>query len=444
MASSQAPLTAKGSSPRRWYTVFALSLAAFVDSGENETLAILWPKMYPALRLDVSQLGPVLGIADLIRTFTLPLWGWAADRFSRKSLLVWITGFWGLWTLAIALVQDLTQLLLVRVIASLGLGVLWPAAFSLMSDLFGSKERGKAAGVMTAVSFTGTLASFFVLPMLAGLDAQAWRYGFILMGSISALTGFIFLFINDPPRGAAEPEISDLLGADSAARYAFRLKDMPEIFRIRTWWVLLFQQSIDNIALAVLYGWSFTWLDTLGLGESAFMVVGLLTLGTLLGHLLFGWLGDRLEQRYPERGRAVMAQVGLVVALPSLTLFLLMSSQGLLPLMGFGLLAGLSLSSVDTGARWPMAQAVLRPELRATGRAALDMMTGIVGSLAMTLSGQLVASLGGAITTMLLLLIPIPKLLAALLWVPVFRTYPADRKGLHSLLLGRRAEMEEK
>jgi len=444
MADALSPLVSVTKPHRRWYTVFALSLAAFVDSGENETLAILWPKMYPVLRLDVSQLGPVLGISDLIRTLTLPLWGWAADRYSRKSLLVWVTGFWGLWTLAIALVQDLTQLLLVRIIASLGLGVLWPAAFSLLSDLFSSKDRGRAAGIMTAVSFSGTLASFFVLPMLAAIDAQAWRYGFILMGCISALTGVVFMFIKDPPRGAAEPEIGDLLGAQSTARYAFRLKDLPAIAHIRTWWVLLFQQSIDNIAMAVLYGWSFTWLDTLGLGDSAFMVVGLLTLGTLLGHLLFGWLGDQLERRFPDRGRAAMAQVGLVVALPSLTLFLLMGSQGLLPLMGFGLLAGLSLSSVDTGARWPIAQAVLRPELRATGRAALDMMTGIVGSLAMALSGQLVTAQGGNITAMLLLLIPIPKLVAALLWVPIFQTYPADRKGLHGLLLARREEILRK
>ncbi len=173
MANAQPIVSAPAINPRRWYTVFALSIAAFVDSGENETLAILWPKMYAALRADVSQLGLVLGISDLIRTLTLPLWGWAADRFSRKSLLVWITGFWGLWTLAIALVQDLSQLFLVRIVASLGLGVLWPAAFSLLSDLFSSKERGRAAGVMTAVSFSGTLASFFILPTLANCPGRS-------------------------------------------------------------------------------------------------------------------------------------------------------------------------------------------------------------------------------------------------------------------------------
>ena len=63
--------------------------------------------------------------------------------FSRKKLLIWITGFWGIWTLAIALVANLSQLFFVRIMSSLGLGVLWPTAFSLISDLFPSKEAAR-------------------------------------------------------------------------------------------------------------------------------------------------------------------------------------------------------------------------------------------------------------------------------------------------------------
>ena len=89
---------------RRWLTVFALSAAAFVDSSENETISILWPFMYPALGLSIGLLGLILGISDLVRALTLPIWGYAADHFSRKTLLVVVTGFWGVWTMAIALV----------------------------------------------------------------------------------------------------------------------------------------------------------------------------------------------------------------------------------------------------------------------------------------------------------------------------------------------------
>ena len=191
----------------------------------------------------------------------------------------------------------------------------------------------------------------------------------------------------------------------------------------------------------MLYGWSFTWLEGLGLGDQAFMVVALLTLGTLLGHAFFGWLGDVLENRFPNHGRTVMAQVGLVVSIPALGGFIAFGDRGLGPLMIFGLLAGLGLSSVDTGARWPIAQAVLRPELRATGRAALDMVIGAVGALAITLSGRLVDGFGGDVSMMLLLLIPIPKMISTLLWIPMYWTLPTDRANLHSVLVKRREEL---
>lgn len=424
---------------RRWLSIFSLSAAAFVDSSENQAISILWPKMYPALGLREGQLGPVLGISDLIRTLTLPFWGWAADRFSRKALLVGITGLWGGWTLVIAFVQNFSQLLTVRILSSLGLGVLWPTAFSLLSDLFESRRRGIAAGIMTAVSYCGTLAAFVVLPILGNINPDSWRLGFIVMGVASILTGFLLLVIDEPPRGAAEPELKEVISEEAAARYAFRLGDLPAIARVRSWWVLLFQNSVDNIAMAVLFGWSFVWLNSLGLGDRAFIVVVLLTLGTLTGHLFFGWLGDRLERRFPTYGRATMALVGLTLTAPALAAFISLGSRGLVPLMLFGALAGLGISSVDTGARWPMAQGILRPELRATSRAALDMVIGATGSLFMTLSGSLVDVYG--VTTTLLLLVPLPKLIAALLWLPMFRTYPADRAALHQVLTGRRREM---
>ncbi len=424
---------------RRWFSVLALSAAAFVDSSENYALSVLWPRMHPALGLSVGQLGPVLGISNLVRTITLPLWGWAADRFSRKALLVGITGFWGAWTLAIALVHNLTQLMLVRILSSLGLGVLWPAAFSLLSDLFESKKRGTAAGIMTAVSYFGSMASFIVLPMLAATSPDGWRLGFVVMGAASILTGLLLLVIYEPPRGAAEPELGDVISTEAAARYSFHIRDLSALARVRSWWVLLFQNSIDNIAMAILYGWVFVWLDDLGLGDQTIIAIGLLTLGTLTGMVLFGWLGDRLESRFPNHGRAALALTGLALTAPSLAGFIALGDRGMGTLMLFGMLVGLGIGSVDTGARWPIAQGVLRPELRATGRATLDMAIGVVGALATTYSGRLVDAYG--VTTMMLLLIPIPKLVAAVLWLPIFRTYPRDRVALHEVLAERREEL---
>jgi len=428
-------INAQPKQKRRWFTTIALSAAAFVDSAEDYSLSILWASMYQPLGMRVGQLGTILGISGLIRTLTLPFWGWAADRFSRKAILVGITGIWGLWTLAVGFVHNFEQIMAVRIISSLGLAVLWPTAFSLLSDLFDSKERGRAAGVMTAISFTGDLASYAILPALAALNPEGWRIGFIAMGIASSLTGLLMLGINDPPRGSTEPEISDV-ARESEERFTIRLADLPHLGKIRTWWVLLFQNSIDAVGMSVLYGWAYTWLDSLGLGQSAFMVVILLTLGTLLGQLFFGWLGDKLDIRYPQRGRSMMALIGFIITCPALWAFIALGPRSVGMLMIFGALSGLGIASVDTGARWPISQSVMPPELRSSGRATLDMVRGIIGTLAVTFTTYLVDHYG--LTTMLLLMIPIPKLIGAVLWVPVLWTYPYDRQRLHTLLEERR------
>lgn len=292
---------------------------------------------------------------------------------------------------------------------------------------------------MTAVSFAGTLAAYGVLPMLAAGSPEAWRSGFIVMGIASVFSGVLLIFINDPPRGSSEPELNDVISEEAAERFAFNIKEIPVLLKINTWKVLLLQTAIDQIALSILYGWVFTWFDEIGLSDDAFIAVVFLFFGNLIGHAFFGWLGDKLENRAPDHGRSWMAMTGLIVSVPSLAGFILFGPKGLGMLILFGMLTGLSLASIGTGAQWPMAQGVLRPELRATGRAAQDMVVGIVGSLAMTLSSILVRNFD--VTTMMLFLIPLPKFFSALAWIPIFKTYPADRKILHEEMEGRRSTL---
>ena len=424
---------------RRWYSAIALSAAAFVDSTETWTLSILWPNIYRSLGVPVGQLGSVLGISDLVRTLTLPFWGYAADRFSRKLLLVSMTGIWGLWTLAISLVQNLSQLYIIRIISTLGLAVLWPTAFSLLSDLFDSEERGRATGLMTAISFAGSIAAYGILPPIAARSPEAWRTGFVVMGIASAASGLLLFFINDPPRGASEPELNDVIDQDSAAQFRFQLKDLPDLLKVPTWRVMLIQNSIDQVAMAVLYAWAFTWFDTIGLGESGFIAIALISIGNLVGHIFFGWLGDKLEIRYKRYGRAAMGAIGLAVSVPALIGFIALGDRGLGTLLPFGLLVGLSLSSIGSGAQWPITQGVLKPELRASGRAVLDMAVGIIGALALSISGYLVNRFD--VGMMMLLMIPLPKFLSTLSWLPIFRTYPQDREGLHLELKDRRKSL---
>ena len=422
---------------RRWYTVFALSSAAFADSMEQFGLQILWPYIYRSLDLAVAQLAPLLSIPRALGVVFGPLWGYLGDRISRKWLIVIMTGFWGLWTAAVGFADNYFQLLAFRIIATLGLGVLGPASMSLMADFFNRKERGRAAGFMSAAGYLGNLLSLVVLGALAASSPEAWRFGFIIVGSLSLLTGLLALGIPEPPRGAVEPELAGVVTGENAAR--IQLKLLPQLVRIATWELLLVVEVMDFIGFTIISAWIITWMDQLGMGMGAQLVMALMAVAMILGHLGFGWLSDAVEKRNPRYGRVLLGQIGYIIYAVSIIGFLLLGPQNIVYLLVFGALVGFSFSLKSTGARTPILQSVLPPELRATGRALIDWISTLCTSAGIAFSGWLLTRLGDDMQTMLLIMVPFPILLAALTWPFLFRTYPMDMEHL-KLRLGEQRE----
>lgn len=423
------------STPRRWYSVLALAAASFVDGGESQSLSILWPYMYRSLGLSVGQLGPALGISRFVSMVMLPIWGYLVDRFSRKSLLVGLTGFWGLWTCVIAYVDTFPELIVVRVLSALGIGVFVPAAFSLLSDLFEDKRRGQVSGLVIGISIFGAIISFGLLPYIAGLSEEGWRNGFILMGLGSFLTGILLLFIHEPPRGASEPEISDVITTEAAKQYMFQWRDFPVLFRIKSWRWILLSEVLRGLGIGAFGGWVFTWLDGLGLGDSVFIIVGLISLSSVFGAIFFGWLGDRMEERYPNYGRLSMVLIASIILLPSTILFLTVDPQNVNLLIAIGFVFGAAGSVVDVALYWPITQGILLPELRGSGRALIDMAGGLSAAFILTASGLLADQVG--VSNMLLTIMPLPLFLTILAWLPLFKTYIQDRNNLHEIMLER-------
>jgi MFS family permease len=415
----------------------SLSAAFLVDSSEEQALPLLWPYMFPSLGATVGQLGTILGASRLLTMVLYPLWGYASDRFSRKIILVWFTGFWGLWTLGIAFVGNYPQLLTLRVISGLGLGAFAPAAFSLIGDLFDNQSRGRATGIMRSVGLMGIIIAVVLLPTLTKNNPEGWRIGFAALGLASFLSGLFLLVLKEPTRGASEPELTNVITKESATRYSFTWAEFWSLFKIRSWRYLLLNEILTKTSLAVFTGWNFTFLTALDLKPPFFYIVILVVfVGMISGNIFFGWLGDRLDQRLSSRGRVTMMQIGLFASMPPL-LGYLNSSGGNIPfLLLFGFLAGTSYTATNEGVVWPIAHAVLPPELRGSNRSIISMVVGVTSALALTLSSPIVDRMG--VSTALLWFVPGLILLSAVAWIPMFRAYPQDRDALHKLLSQRR------
>ncbi|WP_353963580.1 MULTISPECIES: MFS transporter [unclassified Streptomyces] len=73
-------------------------------------------------------------------------WVWVAQRWSRKGVLVLVTGFWGVWGIAAGFAQNFTQLLILITILAAGYAASGPLTTETLGDLFDNESRGRAVG----------------------------------------------------------------------------------------------------------------------------------------------------------------------------------------------------------------------------------------------------------------------------------------------------------
>ena len=173
----------------RWRNMVALSFGYFVDQGEGQAMSVLFPTLRAMWGLSFADLGLVGTIRNLLQSLSAPFWGFIADRYPRKNVIVFGTGIWGIWTLLVGFTSNFGQLLWIRAISGIGLGCLMPATFSLMSDTFPPKKRGRALGMMEGIGTLGIMICTVGLGFLATPDL--WRWGFITLGLLSMISGLV-------------------------------------------------------------------------------------------------------------------------------------------------------------------------------------------------------------------------------------------------------------
>ncbi len=426
---------------RRWLTLLALAFGNFVDQGESQALPTLFPAIRTALGLSYTALGVISGIRNILQPLTHPIWGFLTDRFSRKWVLVFGTGIWGIWTALTGLAATYEQLLALRIIAGLGLGCLMPATFSMLGDLFRPHERGRALGALGAAGMFGIVISVLVLGRLATIPEWGWRAGFIVMGLASVLSGLIIaLFVQEPPRGAAEPELEDIIdqvAEEAQARFGFRWEHVPDLARLRTLWLFLLQGVFGTTPWVVLATFMITWLvDDRGYSEAqAPLIFAAIVVGTGLSNFVGGLLGDIAERWNPQYGRIVVGQFSVLSGVPT-SYFLLQWEWPLMQLIGFAFLTAFMVGWTGQGAKQPMMQAIVPPEQRGSAYALLYAFENSIASASVLLAGHLADRIG--LTATFFWMVTVAWFLCGIVWFALYKVYPREAARLRDLMEERR------
>ena len=430
-------------------TLFALGLGYLVDQGEAQAMGVLSPIIQALWGVSFGMIGLMETLRSITQTISSPLWGYISDRYSRKNVLIFGTGVWGLWTIAVGLVPNFGSMLVIRAISGLGLGCLMPATFSLLGDHFPQSQRGRALGVIGLVGLMGTVLGVLALGFVAVPDL--WRWGFIGLGLASVLTGVaMWLWVEEPPRGAAEPELAGLINHTNEKRYTINWRDTFATLRIPTIWAAIAQGISGNMPWVVMSIYFINWMvNDLGFSNSitftgpngsAPLVFAIIVIGAAISSLLGGIIGDYAEQRNPRYGRTIIGQFSVFTGAP---LMFVLISQGkdmsFWQLFGLAFFTALLIGWPGRGAKEPMMQAVVPPEMRSSAYAVVNLVEGGLSAFAGLIAGALADAYG--LTTALLWTIPFPWLICSVLFTAFYFTYPKDAARIRTMLAQRRTEL---
>ena len=391
--------------------------------------------------LSYTQLGLIGTIRNILQSITAPLWGYTADRFPRKNVIVFGTGIWGIWTALCGFSQNYEQLLLLRAISGIGLGCLMPATFSLISDTYPPQQRGRALGMLEGIGVLGIVIGTVGLGLVA--SEALWRWGFFLLGGFSVISGLLVWFlVEEPVRGAAEPELAGKITEADAAHYKVSLRHMIDVLRIPTIWVAIAQGLAGSMPWVVMGLYMITWLvnDRHMNEQTATIAFAAIVIGTALSNVLGGILGDKAEVRSPKYGRAFVGQMSVLAGIP-LTFILFTRTEGW-PLWAIVLLSfctALLISWSGKGSKEPMMQGVTPPELRASAFSLVTFVESGFAALAAFAAGWLADGIG--LTEALVWMVPVPWLLCAALYSFFYITYPRDSAELRALMAERADEI---
>ncbi|BFU46554.1 MFS transporter [Krasilnikovia sp. MM14-A1004] len=307
-------MTIWGGAAHRGYSVVVFVILASLD---NVAIGLV-PPLYGSIAttFDVSEAKVALATTAmfLISAVASVAWAYAGDRTNRKPVLLAGTMIWVIGTAWSGLSGSYPEFLLAQVVAAIGLGGVASVSFSVVSDLISPRRRGLAMSFWGLSQGVGTLAG----TMLGGLlGHDDWRRPFLAVSAAGVVAAAAYLLTYDVPRGDSQPELAGIEYDERIHR-----DDLPKILGRRTNVWLILQGFSAQIALG-----SLVWLPVLfrsraeaqGYSAGTAVLVGsvfatLFQIGGALS-ILGGLIGDRLQRRTP-RGRALVAAVGVLAAVP--------------------------------------------------------------------------------------------------------------------------------
>lgn len=169
-------------SPYQYMVIGLCALAMMADGFDTQAISYAVPLIAKEWSLTTAMLGPIFSsalVGLMVGYLVLPP---LSDRFGPRRLIILGTFFFGITTLLTVFAQGVTELMVLRFLAGVGLGGVAPSAVAMTSEF--SPKRLRATLVL--VIYCGFSLGFVIAGYLAAklIPDYGWRSLFWVGGGV--------------------------------------------------------------------------------------------------------------------------------------------------------------------------------------------------------------------------------------------------------------------
>ncbi len=188
------------SKPKRRSLLASVGMSWFFDAMDVALISFVAAALAKEWLLNPQELGVLTAINSVGMALGAACAGILADRFGRKSVLLWTLLIFSVASGLSALATGFVMLLILRFIGGFGLGGELPVASTLVSESVPANERGRTVVLLESFWAGGWIAAAIIAYFIIPHFESGWRIAFAL-GALPALYAlYLRRKIDDSPR----------------------------------------------------------------------------------------------------------------------------------------------------------------------------------------------------------------------------------------------------
>lgn len=314
-----------------WKVLFWCAAIILIDGYDLAVVGVALPAIIQDMKVDPAVAGVMASSALFGMAFGAMFLGAMADRWGRKITISICVFLFSAFTAAAGLMNDPVSFCLMRFIAGLGLGGVMPVITSAMTEYAPKKVRS----LLTTLMFCGYALGGVLAALTAKqfIDTLGWQVVFFAAGIPVLLIPFILKFLPESMpvmlrkqdrQGMVRviAQISPATPIPADAEFVIRQVSAPgkpaplsklfqdgRGFSTVMFWIAFFTGLFMMYALS-------SWLTKLmsmagySLGSALTFII-VLQIGSIIGAVIGGWLGDRFNAKWVLAGMWATGAVAL-------------------------------------------------------------------------------------------------------------------------------------